>query len=91
MATFNPGTGGTLKSTTFEGAILELFSLIAGKESDIIRLGDDTYQRKTSYSITEVAGEATYSIGIDLPVLSTIDSSGTLEYQAQEFLSDPPT
>lgn len=84
MASFNPGTEGTLHSTTLENAALEIAMLLQTQELNTAknRNGDN------NVSITFNSDAGTISISIDLPIEQSLDSTGQITLKAKEYLDD---
>ena len=79
MAAFNPGTGGTLLSTSLEAAIVELAEASQG-------LDDALVTPTNNIGIVYDSDASIATIGLALPVtIST--SGGQLSYTATDFLS----
>lgn len=84
MATFNPGTGGTLKSTTIESAALELCTLLQSIEQITSRNSSG----KNNIQITYDTDAKSASIRVTLPITQTIDSAGKPVFTADSYLQD---
>lgn len=85
MATITPGTGGTLKSTTLEGALCEALKLLKGYEQDSTK-NPANLNYVFSYNQDFVTNkiDATWSI----PVQRLIDTTGGTTYKCAEYLTN---
>jgi len=80
MATFNRGTGGTLKSTVLEAAFLEICEYVQPLETDL---------NLNNVTVTYNSDALTAAVNATIPVSSTIGAGGSIIYTATNSLSDP--
>lgn len=84
MATITPGTGGTLRSTTIEGALCEALKLLKGYEQDSVKNPANlNYVFTYSQDFVTNRIDTTWSI----PVQRVIDSTGGTTYRCAEYLT----
>lgn len=76
MATFDPGTSGTLVSTTFEAAFVEASQLLQNAESDTDNI-----------AVNYFTGDNTVQVAATLPLVQSVDSSGKSVFSTSEFVS----
>lgn len=81
MAPFVPGTGGSLKSTTMEDALLELMVLIRNKE--------DEWEVSPRVFLTIDAGAQLATATATLPIVFALDASGSPELNTVEYIVEP--
>lgn len=80
MAAFLPGTGGTLKSTTVEDAVVEIVFLVRALEQTL----SDPSARKLSVMIDTVGETITFSGSLGFS--SSLSSNGKPLLEATEYL-----
>lgn len=81
MATITPGSGGTLKSTTYEGQILELAQLLETWEST-----PANNPQSLDYMTVSHDGSGVTAISFNIPLQTRI-LSDQVDYFAPEYLS----
>lgn len=81
MASITPGSGGTLKSTTYEGQILELAQLLETWEST-----PTNNPQSLDYVTVSHSGGGTTAISFNIPLQTRI-LSGQVDYFAAEYLT----
>lgn len=81
MATITPGSGGTLKSTTYEGQILELAQLLETWEST-----PANNPQALDYVTISHDGSGQTGISFNIPMQTRI-LSGQVDYFANDYLS----
>ena len=79
MASFNPGTGGTLKSTSIEAAFLECAEYVQDPETAL---------NLNNVNVTYNSDALNATINATIPVTSTIGTGGAVTYSAVNALSD---
>lgn len=84
MADITPGTGGTLKSTTAENALLEAAMLVQARE----RTGANNPNNRNFVNVTFNSDAGTATISATIPVVQTIDpATGGISLVAEEYLT----
>jgi hypothetical protein len=84
MATITPGTGGTLKSTTAEGVLVEALILQKINENDATKNPSTTID---NISVSIDLDTQILSGSWTLPVTRTITTTGRVEFTASEYLT----
>lgn len=79
MATFNPGTSGTLKSVKLESAFVEICEYLQDPEAAA---------NLNNVTITYNSDALTAAINATIPVTSTIGTGGAVTFAAVNALSD---
>ena len=82
MTTITPGTGGTLKSPTAEGQMIEIISYL--KKQELNTTVNTTNANNVTGSFTEATQIFTGSFSI--PIGTVADSSGVITLQATNYL-----
>lgn len=80
--TFNPGTGGTFKSTTCAGYLLEAIIYCQNLEKNPAKNPNNNNNISGTFNIDR----ATFSGTIDLPILVSINSDGKVLYATDQYL-----
>ncbi|MDJ0675513.1 MAG: hypothetical protein QNJ36_09065 [Calothrix sp. MO_167.B42] len=76
MAVLNPGTGGTLISTTYEGAFVEACQLLQNAESDTDNI-----------AVNYFTGDNTVQIAGTFPMVQSVDTNGKPIFSTTEFVT----
>lgn len=85
MSTFDPGTGGTLKSTQLPQAFFEICRALDAAEKD--RNGANPgLPPKTQLSTTVSFDTGTIAVAATIPIISSIQTDGTIKIVASDYL-----
>ncbi len=76
MAVLNPGTDGTLTSTTYEGAFVEACQLLQNAESDTDNI-----------AVNYFTGDNTVQIAGTFPMVQSVDTNGKPIFSTTEFVT----
>ncbi len=82
MASITPGTGGTAQSTTLEGLIHELCSLVINAEND----ANKNPEGLKNFTATHYQNRGTYSCSFAIPVIQVVNTQSGVQYTAREYL-----
>jgi len=82
FSAFNPGTGGTLKSTTSPSALLELGQILSNAEKAVVPAEDQPNNLQVTYDLE--TGTAT--ITANLPITTSADTDGAVKVIASDYL-----
>jgi hypothetical protein len=79
-ATFNPGTGGEIKASSFPAAFLEMAQFLASSEQVV------TPTAPNNITIAIDLEALTATVAATLPVVPTVDSAGKPVFTATDYL-----
>jgi hypothetical protein len=89
MAAFDPGAGGTLKSTTLEGIAMEAALLLQNAERAAIAATPEAFPNNIAVSF--FTGDNVIQVQAALPLSADFSNDGKVTFSAVDYLGSPFT